>query len=527
VSTHALRAALIWHDEVMDDVVLDTPRAITIGHTGKSTFTIPEVGLPPEFAIVRPGNRGYLLTLGERMRGTICVDGVSHDVAEFVSQGDGETLGGFRATPIGGRDWGVIDLDESGHCKLYFQFVPVQAPLDTHTDMYVSLTHAAAAALLTSLGLVVLAANWPWLRHQGWAEWLFRSVYVVYVGVILFSWIWWLVRAEPEQQASHAFSGMLHGVLLGWVIVTWTGQDPYVWPGPLADTGNYLVSRLEPEPPPEPTKAVATVASVKQEAAAKNPNKENLKTATKGDQGAAGGKGEKERARDPNAKEVPPEPPKVALMQDKTRHVLDNVIADRSLETNLGKFTGIKGDRLLRGSVGFGPGTGSGVGEGIGTGTTRGSHGHGHGGGGNVEGDFVTAKGPIDTGTQRPGGKCKGPHCHGAAPKEVKLAIQGGSGDFGGYTEDEINRVVKSRAGIFRACYQRELNRTPGLGGKLVIHFRIGADGMVKSAAKTGSSSLTNAAVESCVKSNVMRLKFPPKGAIANVTYPFVFSQGG
>src|SRR6185503_16633130 len=121
VVSSALRAALIWHDEVMQDVVLAKPRRITLGQSGKSTFVVPEIGLPPKFAIVRPGNRGYLLTLGERMRGTICIDGRKQDVAELVAR---DSAGGFCATPISGRDWGVIDLDESGHYKLFFQFVP-------------------------------------------------------------------------------------------------------------------------------------------------------------------------------------------------------------------------------------------------------------------------------------------------------------------------------------------------------------------------------------------------------------------
>ena len=40
-------------------------------------------------------------------------------------------------------------------------------------------------------------------------------------------------------------------------------------------------------------------------------------------------------------------------------------------------------------------------------------------------------------------------------------------------------------------------------------------------------SALHNDAVEQCVKSNVNRLRFPAKGGIANVNYPFVFTQGG
>src|SRR5205085_9079056 len=107
----ALRTALIWHDEVMQDIVLEKPAKITVGSKGKPTFIIPDVGLPKGFAIVRPGNRGYLLTLGENMRGTICVDGQEKDVAELVRKNASH---GFHATPISGRDWGVVDLDETG-----------------------------------------------------------------------------------------------------------------------------------------------------------------------------------------------------------------------------------------------------------------------------------------------------------------------------------------------------------------------------------------------------------------------------
>src|ERR1044071_337219 len=110
----------------MDDLVIDRPKKVTLGRTGSATFTVPEIGLPGNFAIVRPGNRGYLLTLGERMRGTICIDGEEKDVADFVHRGgEGDGPGGFRATPISGKDWGVIELDETGDYKLFFQFVPL------------------------------------------------------------------------------------------------------------------------------------------------------------------------------------------------------------------------------------------------------------------------------------------------------------------------------------------------------------------------------------------------------------------
>jgi hypothetical protein len=301
-----------------------------------------------------------------------------------------------------------------------------------------------------------------------------------------------------------------------------------VWPGPRSLTGNYLVTRLEKEEPPEP-KITPTITKANQPqapaAATKDPPKN---TATKGAEGKSGGKGDTERARDPNAKDVPPEPPKVQFFEDKNKKILDNII-DRNLATSLTKFTGIKGDTLTRGSMGFGPGVGTGVGAGEGTGTRTGSKKGGSGGGGNVEGDFVTGPGKIDTGTNRPGGgNCKGSGC-GSGPKQIQVAFAEPSGDFGGLTAEEIDRVVKARSGVFRACYQKELNHTPGIGGKLLIHFKIGGDGVVQAGntSTASGSTMRNDAVEQCVKSNVNRLKFPAKGGIANVNYPFVFTQGG
>jgi outer membrane biosynthesis protein TonB len=337
------------------------------------------------------------------------------------------------------------------------------------------------------------------------------------------AWAW-----SGESRAALAFAVVLH---LAFLLISFRlkgDENPFVWPGPRSLAGNYLVTRLEKEEPPEP-KPTPTIGNTQQNqpaaAATKDPPKN---TATKGDEGKSGGKGDTERARDPNARDVPPEAPKVQFFEDKNRKVLDNII-DRNLATSLSKFTGLKGDTLTRGSLGFGPGAGTGVGPGEGTGTRSGSKKAGSGGGGNVEGDFVTGPGKIDTGTNRPGGgTCKGAGC-GSGPKPIQVAFAAPSGDFGGLTAEEIDRVVKARAGIFRACYQKELNHTPGIGGKLLIHFKIGGDGVVQAGntATASGSTLRNEAVEQCVKSNVNRLKFPAKGGVANVNYPFVFTQGG
>ncbi len=530
----ALRTALIWCDEVMHDVVLDKPTTITIGHVGKPTFIVPELGLPREFAIIRPGNRGYLLTLGDRMRGTVCIDGKETKVAEFVARGDGhngELVGGFRAAQVSGKDWGVIELDESGDYKLFFQFVTVEDAQPFFTKQVIA---AGVAGYLVST-LVLGLINYLKLTDLDYtlfgsdtlmkvAESLFRGAIFTTAALALASLGYAIARQDEGAQVSLGFSVLLHAAFLVATFKLYQGGNDWVYPGSRELTGTYLVTRLEPEQPPEPAKPVAG-AKKEQTAAAATPEKPK-NTATKNDEGAAGGKGEKERARDPNAKDVPPAPPKVALFEGKNVKTIDNII-NHNLDTSLSKFTGIKGDTLTRGDLGFGPGGGTGVGAGTGTGTTRGSKGHGNGGGGDAQGDFVTNKGKIDTGGNRPGGgNCANPPC-GTGMKEVKLTTSGPEGDFGGLTEEEIKRVIMARAGLFKACYQKELNRNPGLGGTLKMQFVISGDGTVKSARNAGGSTLKNDEVESCVNSNLMRLKFPAKGGTSNVKWPFVYSQGG
>jgi hypothetical protein len=535
VSTVALRTALIWHDEVMDDVVVHKPTNITVGSEGGTTFTVPNVGLPKNFAVVRPGNRGYLLTLGERMRGTICIDGESKDVGDFVRRGgEGGGPGGFRATPISGKDWGVIDLDESGDYKLFFQFVPVEdaQPFFTKSVLLAGFAGWMIGVIALSIVFYLKGVTADFMLFDSGVlgdltETTFRAAGVSSGSLGIFFLTWWLWRQDDEQRMSFAFSVLMHAALLWMTYELYDGSNAFEFPGPRYLTGNYLVTRLEPEEEkPEPKQVPSVGSKVDNGAAAPKSPEKPKNTATKTDEGASGGKGDTERARDPNAKDTPVAPPKVAFFEDKNRKVLDNVI-DRNLATSLDKFNTMKGDTVKVGSLGFGDGEGTGVGGGKGTGTTRGSNKSGTGGGGNAEGDFVSKKGPIDTGKERPGGgTCAKPPC-GTSPKEVSIKLSDPEGDFGGLTADEINRVVQARKGIFRACYQTELNRSPGIGGKLVINFQIGGDGIVKSAKIGAGSSLRNDTVESCVRANIMKLKFPAKGGIANVNYPFLFQPGG
>jgi hypothetical protein len=192
----ALRTSLIWHDEVMADVVDERRRAITIGPAANATFVTPELGLPSDYAIVRPGRRGHVLTLGGAMRGTVCVGGVEHDVATLIATSEA----GFHATAIGGVDWGVIELDASGHYKLFFAFVALDE-----------------------------VPSKP------------------------------LFEANLEERASLAFSTLLHAALLFATYQLYVHHDPAI--EPVRDlTASYVVARTTTFEPPAPRPAAAAPA---------------------------------------------------------------------------------------------------------------------------------------------------------------------------------------------------------------------------------------------------------------------------
>ncbi len=464
-----LRTALVWRGEVMADRVSRTATPITLGASARSTFVVPELDLPPDFAIIRPGNRGYLLTLGARMRGTISIDGHEREVADFVRRGgeggigagaDGADVAGanaFRATAIAGRDWGVIDLDPDGSYQLFFQFVAPDGPL---------------------------------ARRKSQLELLLPAL---------------------------AFSLLLHTVMLAVTYQFEEDDDPLAYPGSAALTGRFLINRRD-EPPPEPPKADAAST-----AAADRGKVLKVKSATKGREGKSGGEGDQPRVRDPDAVDwaAARPAPKVYFMEDENRAILDDITGGARID--LGRYVRLPGPRE-QGGAGQGGGTGTGYGDDAGgTGNTRGGEGDGPGGGGSAERDQIS-RGKIDTGETRPasgrGGK-------GTGLKESALVATGAaSGDFGGLTKEEIDRVVRSRQNLIRSCYQRALDHTTGLGGKLVVSFSIAPEGEVtKVKIDGGKSTLHDAGVEDCVSRQISKLRFPPKGG-GFVNYPFIFSQG-
>ncbi|TNE92238.1 MAG: FHA domain-containing protein [Deltaproteobacteria bacterium] len=177
---------------------------------------------------------------------------------------------------------------------------------------------------------------------------------------------------------------------------------------------------------------------------------------------------------------------------------------DSSLTGGIGGLIGAKGTQIGSGGLG--------------------SRGGGLGGGG-------TAEGLGGLGTKGMGSGASG---YGSGGGNFGAKGEGGIGRVGGdpiilgaLDRSLIDEVIKRHMNAIRYCYQRELTKSPSLGGKIVIKFVIAKDGSVSSA-NVKTTTMNNSAVESCVSGRFMRMQFPqPKGGgIVIVSYPFLFAPG-
>jgi TonB family protein len=90
-----------------------------------------------------------------------------------------------------------------------------------------------------------------------------------------------------------------------------------------------------------------------------------------------------------------------------------------------------------------------------------------------------------------------------------------------------IRRVARAHINEIRYCYNEGLSRNPELEGRAVVRFEIGTSGRVHRA-ELQTSTLADAAVESCMVEAVERWMFPKPnaGRPVVVSYPFVLSPG-
>ncbi len=126
-------------------------KGVSLSSSGGATFVVPEIGLPERFTILRPSQRGYMLTLSKTMTGTLSLDGKQTSIKEYVASHDDA----FRATPVKPGDWAVIELDGSGEHNFFFQFIKGDELPKRRWDMELMAPSLALAIMLHAIFLTV------------------------------------------------------------------------------------------------------------------------------------------------------------------------------------------------------------------------------------------------------------------------------------------------------------------------------------------------------------------------------------
>ncbi|MFA6034487.1 MAG: AgmX/PglI C-terminal domain-containing protein [Myxococcota bacterium] len=101
---------------------------------------------------------------------------------------------------------------------------------------------------------------------------------------------------------------------------------------------------------------------------------------------------------------------------------------------------------------------------------------------------------------------------------ETRVLVSGGTLD-----RSAVASVLQGGAGWIPGCYERERDKKPALRGEILVRFVVAPEGKV-SGAFIEQSYMDNETVESCVKEEILKLRFPsPKGGESTIRYPFVF----
>jgi hypothetical protein len=461
-----LRVSQVWDGEMQAEKVFTLPESVVLGRSKEVTFVVADLGLPADFHLFRTTPRGYLLTLGQGMGGEVCLGGQSRAVSEIVAGGGG--------------------ADGPAGSAGSFRAVPVQ-PGDwgvIHLD--------GVGEHVIFFQFVPPDPSIAGRNRRGDELLLPAFVFAAAIGLIFVS-LQWLSLFDDDPGSLFSQNDGLTNILV-------TRPPPAL-----------------PEPKAEPTP----------QAGVDDGDEKARPASAEGAEGKSGGEGDKPRERTPDPGDTAPVDDTRAKVRQtgvlvhsaKLRQVGAAMPSDR-LGNALSRLKGPENG----GGAGYGKGKGTGVGEGEGTGTLTRATGNGPGGGGTAHADVVT-QGKIDSGGTRPP---KG--IAGGSPKEAEVKIAAGTpeGDWGGLTKDQVYKAVMAHQGALRACYESALQRAPKLSGTVTLSWQITPAGAVKGA-RVKTSSMQNAAVESCLVRRINEIKFPASadGQLTVVgSFPFAFSGG-
>jgi len=140
-------------------------------------------------------------------------------------------------------------------------------------------------------------------------------------------------------------------------------------------------------------------------------------------------------------------------------------------------------------------------------------------GGGGDSGAGIGLGDPGSTGYGMAKGGLSGRHAGSPKIKPGNAMIQGG------LPEEVIRRIIRRHLNEVKFCFEKELQKDPKVGGRVVVKFIISPTGAVVQSALV-SSTAKNSNIEQCVVHAVRRWAFPrpESGGIVLVTAPFTLT---
>lgn len=157
--------------------------------------------------------------------------------------------------------------------------------------------------------------------------------------------------------------------------------------------------------------------------------------------------------------------------------------------------------------------------------------GSGRGGGGTGEGTIgLGSLGTIGKGGGGGSGSGYGRGAGGLGGRRASApdVVPGTAEVRGSLDKEIIRRIIRRHINEVKFCYEKELVKSPGLMGRVMVQFTIaGTGGVIASIVQ--ASTMNNPSVEQCIAQSVRRWEFPKPsgGGIVVVTYPFVLKASG
>jgi hypothetical protein len=97
--------------------------------------------------------------------------------------------------------------------------------------------------------------------------------------------------------------------------------------------------------------------------------------------------------------------------------------------------------------------------------------------------------------------------------------------DWGKGGQVTSNRIIKDNIQMIQVCHERALRQDPSLiAGKVTVKIMIGRSGEVQQT-QIIENTFYDRSIESCIQSQLLRIKFPPLDRPDSIIFPFFFSK--